>query len=78
MFKIFNKLNITNIRSKHIESKILQMSDIYTKDEQINSVFAIFVHTQCYINIQHHHPKTLRPRDTWKKLNKLSNNNGWL
>ena len=44
MFKIFNKLNITNIRSKHIESKILQMFDIYTKDEQTNSVFAIFVH----------------------------------
>ena len=78
MFKIFNKLNITNIRSKHIESKILQMFDIYTKDEQINSVFAIFVHTQCYINIQHHHPKTPGPRDTWKKLNKLSNYNGWL
>ena len=78
MFKIFNKLNITNIRSKQIESKILQMSDIYTKDEQINSVFAIFVHTQCYINIPHHHPKTPGPRDTWKKLNKLSNYNGWL
>ena len=45
MFKIFNKLNITNIRSKHIESKILQMFDIYTKDEQTNSVFAIFVYT---------------------------------
>ena len=78
MFKIFNKLNITNIRSKQIESKILQMFDIYTKDEQINSVFAIFVHTQCYINIPHHHPKTPGPRDTWKKLNKLSNYNGWL
>ena len=78
MFKIFNKLNITNIRSKQIESKILQMSDIYTKDEQTYSVFAIFVHTQCYINIPHHYPKTPGPRDTWKKLNKLSNYNGWL
>ena len=48
MFKIFNKLNITNIRSKHIESKILQMFDIYTKDEQTNSVFAIFVYTLVY------------------------------
>ena len=45
MFKIFNKLNITNIRSKHIESKILLMFDIYTKDEQTKSVFAIFVYT---------------------------------